>query len=99
MSIKREKKTIELMLAVYCRRYHGSSRNLCGQCSELLSYAYARLDRCPHGDSKPSCRKCTIHCYSPDNRKKMREVMRYVGPRMLFIHPLAAIRHLIKELR
>lgn len=31
--------------------------------------------------------------------RKIREVMRYVGPRMLFIHPVSAIRHLISELK
>lgn len=32
-------------------------------------------------------------------KKRIREVMRYVGPRMIFIHPIAAIRHLISELK
>lgn len=35
----------------------------------------------------------------PFRKKRIREVMRYVGPRMIFIHPIAAIRHLISELK
>lgn len=31
-------------------------------------------------------------------KEKMREVMRYAGPRMMWHHPIAAIKHLIKEL-
>ena len=32
-------------------------------------------------------------------RNKIREVMRYAGPRMLLFYPIDAIRHLISELR
>ena len=31
-------------------------------------------------------------------KKKMREAMRYAGPRMMWYHPIAAIKHLIREL-
>ena len=29
-------------------------------------------------------------------KEKMREAMRYAGPRMMWYHPVAAIRHLIR---
>ena len=47
----------------------------------------------------PSCRKCPVHCYRADMRERIRTVMRWAGPRMIFHHPLAAARHLIRELR
>ncbi len=113
--IEREKKVIGRMVAIYCHRHHGrpadskatsghhgnhSDRDsLCDDCRELLEYARQRLDRCPHGNRKPSCRKCTIHCYSSARRQQMQAVMRYVGPRMLFLHPLTAIRHLLDEMK
>ena len=50
------------------------------------------------GQKKPTCKKCPIHCYKPDMKEKMREAMRYAGPRMMWHHPIAAIRHLIREL-
>jgi hypothetical protein len=31
-------------------------------------------------------------------REKMRAVMRFAGPRMLFYHPIDAIKHLWREL-
>lgn len=97
--IEREKATIGQMIGIYCRRRHSSPRNsLCPDCAALLSYALQRLDRCPKGETKTSCRKCEIHCYSPAHRQHIREVMRYVGPRMIFIHPIAAVRHLIAEM-
>jgi hypothetical protein len=30
-------------------------------------------------------------------RERMRQVMRYAGPRMLWFHPVAALRHLWQE--
>ena len=37
----------------------------------------------------------SVHCYQPQMREQIRQVMRYSGPRMLFHHPVMAIRHLI----
>lgn len=88
------------MIAVYCRKKHNAGKGeLCGECRSLLAYAGQRLERCPKGNAKSSCRKCEIHCYSKDKRDRIRDVMRFVGPRMLFIHPWSAIRHLISELK
>lgn len=96
--IEREKSVVQLMISFYCRRHHGGATGLCEECAALRDYAFSRLDRCPHGNAKPSCRKCAIHCYAPHRKEHIRSVMRYVGPRMLFIHPAAAVRHLFDEL-
>ena len=68
---------------------------LCPDCEELLRYAHTRLDRCPFGEKKSSCKKCTVHCYKPAMRERMRTVMRFSGPRMLLYAPWEAIRHLL----
>lgn len=73
------------------------SNGLCDECSQLLSYAELRLDRCPYGQQKPTCNQCPIHCYKPEPKQQMQQVMRYAGPRMLLPHPLLAIRHLLHE--
>lgn len=100
MKIESEKNTIRMMIGIYCRRKHQSQRGeLCDDCCKLLEYALRRLDNCPHGDAKPTCRKCRIHCYAPAQRQLVRDVMRYVGPRMMLINPIAAIRHLLNEIR
>ena len=39
------------------------------------------------------------HCYKPEMREKIREVMRFSGPRMLLVHLAAAIRHVIETRR
>ena len=39
-------------------------------------------------ESKTFCSNCRVHCYCPDMREKIRMVMRFSGPRMLFYHPV-----------
>ncbi|WP_237040641.1 nitrous oxide-stimulated promoter family protein [Phocaeicola faecalis] len=95
--ITREKKIVELMIRLYCKSKEGH-KELCPECQALLEYAHTRLDRCPFGEKKTTCRLCTVHCYKPGMRKRMQEVMRYAGPRMMLHHPIAAIRHLVEEL-
>ena len=97
--IRREKKTIRAMVAIYCRAHHGTRGTLCDDCQALVDYAECRLDRCPFGAKKPTCAKCPIHCYKPALREKARDVMRYAGPRMLLRHPVLALRHLLDGLR
>ena len=85
---------IELNTARTCRKKEKNTV-LCPDCEELLRYAHARLDRCPFGEKKSSCKKCTVHCYKPVMRERMRQTMRFAGPRMIFYSPWAAIRHLL----
>jgi hypothetical protein len=91
--IEREKRTVELMIRIYCRRKEGN-RELCADCAELLRYAHARLDGCRYGERKPACNHCTTHCYKPAMRERIRTVMRFSGPRMLLYAPAAALRHI-----
>jgi hypothetical protein len=60
-------------------------------------YAQERIARCPFGDGKPVCNKCTVHCYNPEMRARVQTVMRYAGPRMFWHHPILAIRHLYRS--
>jgi hypothetical protein len=97
--IAREKKTMRAMVRIYCRGHHGSRGELCHDCRALLDYAYCRLDRCPFGQQKSTCAKCPIHCYKPAMRTRAKVVMRYAGPRMLWRHPILAIRHMFDGFR
>lgn len=93
-SIECEKRTVALMIAVYCRGNGHVTDGLCQGCYALLEYSLRRLDCCRFGDGKPTCRKCPVHCYMPRYREEIRNVMRYAGPRMIFTHPIAVLRHL-----
>lgn len=92
-----EKKVVSRMIALYCRSKHGSGKELCRECESLEQYALQRLACCPFGEEKPTCATCTIHCYKISMQMKIKEVMRFAGPRMLFVHPGDAIRHFYRE--
>lgn len=87
------------MIRLYCRGRHGNAEQLCGECAELLEYARERLRRCPFQEGKTTCAKCPVHCYRPEMRARIRAAMRYAGPRMLYRHPILALRHLLDGLR
>ena len=96
--IEEEKAVVEQMIRLYCQKKEGNSL-LCPSCKELLDYAHNRLERCRFGENKPTCQKCPIHCYRPEMKERIRIVMRWSGPRMLCYHPLAAIKHLLREMK
>lgn len=94
--ISKQKAIVAKMIRLYCsgHDHHANGSELCSECAELLEYAHERLDKCRFGESKPQCRKCTVHCYRPQMRSRMRMVMRYSGMRMIFYAPLTALKHL-----
>ena len=91
------KKTVAAMVRIYCAEHHDATDELCTTCAALKRYSHARLDACPYGADKPTCKACPIHCYKPAEREAMREVMRFAGPRMMWRHPWPSIVHLWKE--
>lgn len=95
---EQEIRTVGQMIRIYCRGNHGGGGGLCADCQRLLDYASERIRLCPKGDGKRTCRVCEIHCYRPEMREGIRNVMRYAGPRMILHHPVAAIVHLIREM-
>lgn len=96
---EREKKTVSLMIRLYCRKKHGTKSGLCAECRELSDYAATRSDRCPFMETKTFCSNCRVHCYKPEMRDRIRAVMRFSGPRMIFYHPVMAVRHVIESRR
>jgi hypothetical protein len=91
--LRRERRTIDAMIGIYCRHHHGTGPDFCGSCGDLAKYAAERLDRCPFGADKPTCANCKVHCYRAEMRERVRTVMRYAGPRMLLRHPVLAVMH------
>ena len=92
---EREKQLVSQMIALYCKKNHGGE-GLCPDCAALDAYARQRSDRCPFMETKTFCSNCTVHCYKPEMREKIRAVMRFSGPRMIFHHPIPAVRHVIE---
>lgn len=95
---EREKAMVSEMIALYCKKKHGG-KELCPECAALDAYARLRSDKCPFMETKTFCSNCKVHCYQPEMRARIRAVMRFSGPRMLFRHPGAALRHRIETIR
>ena len=97
-SIRYEKDTVEKMIRIYCRRKHNTRKGeLCDECEATNQYAQQRLDKCPYGDEKGACANCKIHCYKSEMREKVRVIMRYSGPRMIFYYPIDFVIHIFKD--
>lgn len=94
---EREKQLVSQMIALYCRKQHGMRIGLCPECAQLEEYAKLRSEKCPFMETKTFCSNCRVHCYKPDMREKIREVMRFSGPRMIVSHPITAVRHVIES--
>ncbi len=94
---EREKRIVALMIRLYCRKKHGTRKELCTECQALQDYAMQRSDKCPFMETKTFCSNCKVHCYRPEMREKIREVMRFSGPRMMLYHPVMAVSHLIES--
>ena len=95
--LKKERKTVQIMIKMHCRNFHESNKHLCEDCDVLLKYVNNRLDFCSYSEKKPACSNCSIHCYKEDMRERIKEVMRYSGPKMIFKHPILAFSHLYKS--
>ena len=92
----KEKEIVALMIKLYCAEKHNTNSALCPDCQRLKDYADMRTDKCPFMDTKTFCSNCKVHCYKPNMREKMKAVMKFSGPRMIFYHPVLAIKHLIE---
>lgn len=105
---QRQQNDINLLrrfISLYCGKQHADLRqslperniaslasSLCPDCTALLEYAVERLRRCPL-EPKPACKKCTVHCYSPDYRERIRKIMAWSGKRMILHGRLDLVRH------
>jgi len=95
--IGREKKTVSIMIEMYCRDRHDgrAESGLCERCRQLHDYAMQRIEKCPLCLTKPTCANCPVHCYKKDMRERIRTIMRYAGPRMIRRHPILAVLHVL----
>lgn len=96
MKIEKEKRISFLMIDLYYKKHKELSN---GEKEELKKYVELRLNKCPFQENKTFCSNCKIHCYKKDMKEKIIMVMRYSGPRMIFYHPILAIRHLRESKR
>ena len=97
---RKETQVVRLMIELYCRGRHGTPKGrLCPECQALAEYAAQRVAHCPHMEIKTFCSNCKTHCYQPQMRERIRQVMRYSGPRILLHHPVMAVRHVVETVK
>ena len=72
-------------IQIYCDTKHKdrlktreNNTNLCSECHDTLNYSSLRREYCPL-DPKPMCKNCEIHCYKPEYRQRIKEIMRHSG--------------------
>ncbi|WDE96246.1 nitrous oxide-stimulated promoter family protein [Lentisphaera profundi] len=92
-----EKKVIASMIRIYCDHKHCQNNELCEDCHKIYHYCTKRLDKCPFGENKPACQNCQVHCYEKVMRQRVRKIMSYAGPRMLYRHPFMSLKHLYQS--
>ena len=89
------------LIQLYCHDKHKgrskNAKNMCSECQALDAYAQSRIRQCPFMTSKTFCSNCKVHCYDPEEREAIRQVMRYAGPRLLLKRPILVIHHLWLE--
>ncbi|MEG0240545.1 nitrous oxide-stimulated promoter family protein [Anaerorhabdus sp.] len=94
---EKEKDLMNKMISIYCKGHHKNHN--CESCKELLRYATDRIDRCPFMETKTFCSQCKVHCYNKEHRDRVKSVMKYSGPRMIFTNPGSVISHMIETLK
>ncbi len=89
------------MANIFCSAHHEGEKKdpqgLCAACAETIAYSIERTRSCPN-EHKGNCEDCSIHCYKPEERARIREIMAYAGPRMLTRHPVMTFFYLKKKL-
>lgn len=93
--LQREQQTVETMIYIYCKSNHHTEKVPCDKCYELIHYAKDRVEHCQFGENKSICGKCKRHCYKPQMRQEIREVMRTTGYKMLYKHPVMLLHHVV----
>ena len=111
-AFERDAQTLRVMTQMYCENHHRTNGKRAGenkdgnagddvlrkQCSAVLAYSLERTAKCPH-EHKGNCKECSIHCYKPDMRAAIKDIMSYAGPRMLYAHPLLALRYVTRKIK
>ena len=87
--VEKDIRILKKFIQVYCDTKHKDSEktkvkksNFCEECFETLNYSIRRRENCSL-DPKPTCKNCEIHCYIPDQRQKIKDIMRHSGMHMI----------------
>ena len=78
-------KVLRQFIQIYCDTKHKDRAKtneddiiLCEECHDTLRYSSLRREYCPQ-NPKPTCKNCEIHCYKPEYRQRIKDIMRHSG--------------------
>lgn len=87
--VEKDLKVLKQFIQIYCDTKHREAEKsekdrlkLCSECHGTMDYSRTRRELCPL-DPKPACKNCEIHCYKPDQRQKIRDIMRHSGMHLI----------------
>ena len=90
--------TIRAIVSLHCRKKHDHPpKLLCSECEDLLTYCEQKIQYCPWGDKRGQCVTCKSNCFHPDYIKRIKPMMRWAGPRLIFYHPIKLLRHYLRR--
>lgn len=99
-SYEKDLATLEAMAQIYCDAHHiGMNKdavNLCIECREAVIATLNRTQVCPNGHIH-NCQDCDIKCQRGDGQSRIKAIMAYSAPRMLWRHPLMTFTYLRKK--
>lgn len=78
--IRTDAKILRQFVKIYCKKHHQGQdvEGYCADCGKILEYALKRDQTC-RLEPKPKCKDCKIHCYKPEMRQKIKEIMKFSG--------------------
>lgn len=96
----RDLKTLEAIGRIFCNAHHPDAdrdeAGLCPACRNTIDATFARTATCPN-HQRSNCEDCAVKCQRGDAQARIKEIMRYSAPRMLFRHPLMTLEYLRKK--
>lgn len=94
-------RTLEAMGRMYCKKFHvhavKDDAGLCPECRETVEATARRTQMCPF-NHEGNCQDCPIKCQRGDAQDRIKAIMSYSAPRMLFVHPIMTGRYLQRKI-
>ena len=98
---EKDMRTLEAMGRMYCKKFHQDAAKdeagLCTECRQTVNATAQRTQACPF-NHEGNCQDCPIKCQRGDAQDRIKAIMKYSAPRMLFAHPAMTLRYLQRKI-
>ncbi len=84
-NFENERKIVKVMIRIYCKNLQYSNKQFYDNCLKPFVYTNRTLEYCLYGENKPSCKKCSFYFYKQEMREKVRSVMQFSSPIMIYL--------------